>query len=216
MVKGLRKLVTRGVVVIVAVVSAYAGWRWGSAVFPRIETALAGGTSIVAPQEVTPEVAGTVMDRVREFRASGARELRLESAEVSSLLRYAIPGMLPGGVVEPEVSFDEDQVRIRASVLPAHVPDVPELGGFLAMLPDTVAVFVSGALTPFSEGGSMYMVDEIEIQGVPIPTGVFPSILGAAGRSPVPGLPASAILVPSLGGIRVAYIEDGKLVLVPA
>ena len=214
--KALKRLVTRIVLMVVVVVSAYAGWRWGSAVFPRVETILGSGTSVVVPQEVTPEVARVAMDKIETFRASGAPELRLGPAEVSSLLRYAIPGMLPGGVVEPEVSFNGDQVRIRASVLPAHVPVVPELGGLLAMLPDTVPVFVSGSLTPFSESGSMFMVGEIEIQGLPIPSDAFPDILGAVGRSPAPGLPASAVLVPSLGGIRVAYIEDGRLVLVPA
>ena len=214
--KALKRLVTRVVLVAVVVLSAYAGWRWGSTVFPRVETMLGIGTSVVVPQVVTPEVAGAAMDKIEAFRASGAPELRLDPAEVSSLLRYAIPDLLPGGVVEPELSFDEDRIRIRASILPAHVPDVPELGGLLGMLPDTVPVSVSGSLTPFSEGGSMFMVGEIEIQGVPIPSGAFPDILGALGRSPAPGLPASAILVPSLGGIRVAYIEGGKLVLVPA
>ena len=214
--KALKRLVTRVVLIAVVVLAAYGGWKWGSAVFPRMEEMLGIDAPAEAAGTITPEVAGAATDKIEAFRDSEDPELRLESSEVSSLLRYAMPGMLPGGVVEPRVSFDGDRVEIRAQVLPAKIPDLPGLGGILGILPDTVPVSIDGSLIPFGERGSMLLVRSIEIRGVPVPAPAFPDILSALGRNAAPGLPAAAILVPVLGGIQRAYIEDGKLVLVRA
>ena len=214
--KALKRLVTRTVLAVVIVLAAYAGWKWGSGVFPRLEAALGIGAQGEAGERVTPEIAAAVADRIEAFRDSEDPELRLESFEVSSLLRYAIPGMVPGGVVEPRVAFDGDRVELRAEVLPGRIPDFPELGAIVGILPDTVAVSVSGSLVPFSESGSMFLVRAMEVRGLPIPPVAFPDILSALGRTEAPGLPAAAVLVPTVGGIKRAYVEDGKLVLVRA
>jgi hypothetical protein len=205
---------------LVVLLAAYAGWRWRDAVFPRAEHIVglegASAPDRSAPDEVTPEAAEAAAARIRAFRTSDDAELRLASFEVSSLLRYSVPGMLPAGLVEPRVSMADDRVEIQVAVLPGSMQTLPDLGGILGILPDTVPVSVAGSLVPFGADGSMMVIHGITVQGVPIPPSAFPDILTALGREEVRGLPAAAIRVPTFSAIRGAYIENGELVLVRA
>ena len=216
--KALRKAVARLLLLAAVVLAAYAGWRWGDAVFPRAAEMLGmrrGADSVVA-EGVTPAAAQAAEARIRAFRDSTAPELRLESLEVSSLLRYSMPDLLPRGVIRPQVTMEDDQIDIRAFVLPQILQQLPDLGGMAGIIPDTVPVMVRGSLSPFGDNGSMLLIRAIEVHGVPIPPSAFPDILVALGRTGVRGLPESAMLVPAFGRIRGAYIEDGELVLVRA
>lgn len=212
--RALKRFVTRLVLVLVAILAAYGGWKWGDALFPRLEARLGIGTAAVTEVPVTPETAARVSTRIEAFRVSEEPELRLESAEVSSLLRYSIPGILPAGVLDPSVSFDGDRMRIQALVLPADIPDLPRLGGLVGVLPDTVDVVVQGSLAPYGDQGSMLQVEGIEVQGWPIPAGAIREVLAAMGHEPPPGVPGSAVVVPAVSGLKGAHIEDGKLVVV--
>ena len=107
-------------------------------------------------------------------------------------------------------------MEIRARVVPALIPDLPRLGGITGILPDTLQVVVEGSLDLFGDRGSMLVVGGIEVQGWPVPAQTVPEILEALGQKRLPGTPASAVVVPALGGLKGAYIEDGKLVLVRA
>ncbi len=203
---------------LMVLLAAYAGWKWGDVAFPRLEAiaGLRGAVDDPPAEQVTPEAAEAAAARIRAFRVSENTELRLESSEVSSLLRYSIPGMLPAGVIQPRVSMTGDRIDIQVSVLPGAMPKLPDLGAILGILPDTVPVSVSGSLIPFGEGGSMLLIRGIRVQGVPIPSPAFPEILAALGRRDASGLPASAMLVPTFREIKGAYIENGELVLVRA
>lgn len=204
--------------VLVVLTAAYAGWRWGDAVFPAVET-IAGRRGIAedaGSDSVSPGTAEAAAARILAFRASDDPELRLASFELSSLLRYTVPGMLPAGVIHPRVSMADDRIDIEVAVLPGAVPELPDLGAITGMLPDTVPVSVSGSLVPFGEDGSMLLVRGIRVQGMPIPPPAFPGILAAMGRRDAEGLPASAVLVPAFRAIKGAYVENGQLVLVRA
>ncbi len=217
--KVLKRFVTRTVVLLVAVLAAYVGWKWGGAVFPRVEARLGIGQAGESGERVYPvtrETAARAEGRIDAFRVSDDAELRLESSEVSSLLRFSTPGIVPAGVLDPSVSFDEDRMEVRARVVPALIPDLPRLGGIAGILPDTLQVVVESSLDLFGDQGSMLVVEGIEVQGWPVPAQTVPEILEALGQKRLPGTPASAVVVPALGGLRGAYIEDGKLVLVRA
>ncbi len=218
--KAVKKIVTRLALAVLVVLAAYAGWKGGDVVFPRLETALGIGEieEPARPDPVTSEAADLAREKIETFRESeDAVELRLKPFEVSSLLRYSLTGMLPAGVVDPSVEMDGDRIDLVASVIPAALPDLPDLGGITGVVvPDTVAVSVGGSLVPFGDRGSMLLVREIFVGGIPIPSSVFPDILTALGREPRQGLPASAILAPAFEKIKSAYIEDGELVLVRA
>ena len=214
--KALNRFVTRTMLVLVAVLAAYGGWRWGDVVFPRVEATLGIGQVEVAELPVSVETAARVTARIEEFQVSEESELRLESSEVSSLLRYSIPGILPAGVLDPSVVLEGDRMEIRARVLPATISDLSKLSGIAGILPDTVDVAVEGSLAPFGTEGSMFVVEGIDVQGWPVPSRAVPEILGALGQEPLPGAPASAVQVPTLRGLIGAYVEDGKLVVVRA
>lgn len=209
-----KRLVTRVVLVVMVVLAAYAGWKWGYAVFPGVEERLGMGQAGMAELPVTPETAARATARIREFRGSEEPELRLASSEVSSLLRFSSPGMLPAGVVEPSVSFVEERIEFQAAVLPGDIPELPGLGGLLGLLPDTVDILVIGSLLPSSEAGTLLHIEGIELQGWPVPPGSVPEILAALGRESPSGVPESAVLVPALGGLKGAEIERGRLVVV--
>ena len=216
--KALRRLAARICVTAAVIVAAYGGWKWGDGLFPRVESRLGIGTGSAAADEVTPELAGATMRKIEAFRDSGEGELRLGSVEVSSVLRYTMPGMLPDGVVNAQVAFDEDRLQIEATVLPARM-EIPEIAGWVGiagMFPDTVPVSVSASLTRFGERRSILLIQGILVQGVALPETAFPEILEALGRAEVSGLPASAILVPEVAGLGTAFIRDGTLVLVRA
>ena len=217
--KALKRFVTRTVVLLVAILAAYVGWKWGGAVFPRVEAGLGigqAGESGEREYPVTRETAARAEGRIDAFRVSDDAELRLESSEVSSLLRFSTPGIVPAGVLDPSVSFNEDRMEIRARVVPALIPDLPRLGGIAGILPDTLQVVVESSLDLFGDRGSMLVVEGIEVEGWPVPAQTVPEILEALGRKRPPGTPASAVIVPALGGLKGAYIEDGRLVLVRA
>ena len=212
--KALKRFVTRTVLVLVALVAAYGGWRWGDAVFPAVEAALGIGQAEFAELPVNVETAARATAKIEEFQVSEDHELRLESAEVSSLLRYSIPGIVPSGVLDPTVSFEGDRVEVRARVLPSRISDLPRLGGIAGILPDTVNVVVQGSLSVFGDEVSVLVVEGVELQGWPIPAAAVPEILAALGHEPPPDAPPAAVPVPELSGLRAAHIEDGKLVVV--
>ena len=217
--KAFKRFVARTVVLLVAILAGYGGWRWGDAVFPWVETRLGIGKAEESDEleyPVTRETAARAQGRIEAFRVSDDAELRLESSEVSSLLRFSAPGIVPAGVLDPSVSFDEDGMEIRARVVPALIPELPRLGGIADILPDTLRVVVESSLDLLGEQGSMLVVEGIEVEGWPVPALTVPEILEALGGKRPPGMPASAVVVPPLGGLRGAYIEDGKLVLVRA
>lgn len=214
--KALKRFVTRAILLLVAVLAAYGGWRWGDRLFPRVEGMLGIGRTEVTEPPVSAEAAARAMERIEGFQGSAEPELRLRSSEVSSLLRYSVPGMVPAGVLEPFVVFEGDRLEIRARVLPARFSDLSRLSGIAGILPDTVDVVVDGSLALFDGEGSVLVVEAIEVQGWPVPSRAVPEILGSLGRGPPPGAPASAVRLPALGGVKGAYVEDGELVVVRA
>ncbi len=232
MTKSLRKAARRIVLLVAVGVAAWAGWKWGSGVFPRLEGFLGIGAREERPgigaregapefdaradpaAGATPELAAATVERMRAFRASGAGELRLNAREITSLLRYAASERLPTGVIDPAVSFAGDRVELRARALPESLGGLRALGALAGVLPDTVAMRSRGALLPFGSGGSMFLADEIEVGAMRLPRALFPNVLAALGREPVPGLPERAMPLPSVAGIAPARVEGGELVLV--
>lgn len=193
---------------------AYAGFRYGDEVFPAVERWVGGGEE-VAELEPSPELAEATLDRVDRFRSGDSEEDRLvlDGPELSSVVRYSLPGILPEGVRDPTVGFQGDRLLLTARVAVASFPDVQALGDALGFLPDTVDVQMRGALRPFGPSLSALYVERVEASRIPLPGRLVPGILAALGRSDRDGLPDDALAIALPRGIGSAFVEADHLVL---
>ena len=194
---------------------AYAGFRYGDGVFPVLERWAGRTEETEAVPVPSPELAEATLDRVEAFRAgsSGEERLLLDGPEISSMVRYSFPGMLPPGVQEPTVGFRGDQMLLSARVAVAAFPDVTALGEAIGLLPDTVDVLMRGALRPFGPNLSALYVTRVEASRIPLPGRLVPGILAALGRSDRSGLPQDALAIELPHGITSAFVEADHLVL---
>jgi len=211
----LKSLVTKVLILLLLVVAAYAGWRWGPQVFPRVQEWL-GWTEAPPGLEVvaSPELADSAVARVQELRrGQGPEQLAFGGAELTSVLVYAVPGLIPPGVTDPRVTLADGRVHLRARVALEAFPELPDLGPVIGLLPDTLDVALEASLMPFSPERAALLVHQIEASRVPLPRRLVPQILTAMGRTEEPGLPPEALLIPLPGGLGSAYILSDSLIL---
>lgn len=169
MFKWLQNLFRKFILVILLVAAAYAGWRWGPEVFPKVHERLGlGGGEMASEAASSPALADSVMARVQEFRrGEGPSQLALGAAELTSILRYSLPDLMPLGVVDPEVRVKDGRVYFRSRVALASFPDLPDLGPILGILPDSLDVDLQAAMMPFGDGKAALLVHRIEASGFP-------------------------------------------------
>ncbi|MGM0669842.1 MAG: hypothetical protein ACQET1_08980 [Gemmatimonadota bacterium] len=210
----LRSVAGRVMVLVALVVAAYAGWLWGPAVFPKIQEWLGmTGSSVEAAPAPTPELADSVVGRVQRFQSRGEARMALGSREITSVIRYAVPGLLPTGIRDPSVTLEDGRMHLRALVIRHEFPDLPDLGRILGILPDTLNVELHASLMPFGQEESALLVHGLEASRIPIPRRLIPDILRAVGRKERPGLPPEALAIPLPSGIEAAYIVTDSLIL---
>lgn len=201
-------------------VAAWAGWRWGGGIFPEVETRVreavaryrAGSAGVAGA--VDPEVARDAMERYRELIARpDADSLLLGGGEVTSTLRYAVPEVVPVGLGEPTVRFEDGSAVLAVEVALSSFPRFPELEGILEILPDTVPLELRGGLEPLDGDEVALRVDAVEASRIPVPRRLYPQILEALGRSDREGLAPDAVAVRLPPGVSSAYIAGDRLVL---
>jgi len=211
----LKSIVGKAAGLILLIAAAYAGWQWGPEVFPKVHDWL-GLTSDDAAEEIvaSPELADSVMFLVQEFRdGDGPDQVALGGSELTSILRYSVPGLIPGGVSGAEVSLSEDRIHVRARVALESFPDLPDLGPIIGMLPDTLDVGLEGSLMPFGNKKAALLVHSLHAARIPLPGRLIPEILQAMGRTDEPGLPPEALLISLPPGLGSAYILTDSLIL---
>lgn len=204
-----------GLLVVVTAV-AYAGWRWGDPIFPGLErlsgVPTAEGLESDAPP--SPDIAQATLDRYEAFQAGRAGErAEFESYELTSVLRYALPGVLPPGVGQPDVRLRDDRVHLTGRMAVSAFPDLPSFDEVVGLLPDTVDLAVRGTVLPFDDGHVAFQVDRIEASRVPLPGRMIPGVLRALGRTDREGLPETALLVPMPEGVERVFVAGDRLVL---
>lgn len=213
--KSIKSCLGSAISLVLLVMAGYAGWRWGDPVFPRLERMVGierVDRTVAAPSAEVAEAAAARY--VRLIETGGPGEIRYDQNELTSLLVHTLGGQLPTGVSDARVRLENQEATVSALLDLNRIPTFPDLGEFLSFLPDTVDVAVSGALIPFDGPGAALMVNRINAGGVRLPRRVIAPLLESLGRSDEPGLPAEAIQVPLPEGVRSAYVEDGRLVLV--
>ena len=190
--------------------AAAAGAWW---VLPR------AGDRLGPPEEpqadaISPELADATLDRVEGLRGASGGQLALGGPELSSVVRYALPGILPPGVSEPAVAIEAGTVTVTARVATAAFPDLPALGEVIGMLPDTVPIEVEGRLSGYGKESLAFFVRHVEAAHLPLPDRLIPQVLGALGRQQRKGLPENALHIPLPGGLDSVYVASDSLVLV--
>lgn len=215
-------------------VAAWAGWRWGPLLFPQLQQVwqvssqpvdgsrgeegqgdATGNRDGVPESAATRELAQAALDRIEAFRAGrvdGSR-IELDAAEVTSILRYALPGIVPPGVADPAAEFVSGRLRLSAAVSTSAFPDFPAVAEVIGFLPVTAPVMLEAALLPFGPGAAAVHVERVEVARVPLPDRFISPILLALGRTPREGLPQQALRVPLPNGIRRVFVEADRLVL---
>ena len=217
MVKAVGGLVSKlvGLALIVAV--AYAGWRWGDAVFPALQSRFGtedGPTIGAEAPEYSEALGATALQRIEAFQVGREAELALSGAEITSLLRYSRRDVLPNGVHTPTVRFEAGRAYTSGQVALADFPKLPDLGPVAGMLPDTVSLELRGSVMGFGDREAALMVQGIEVAGIPLPGRLIPEVLTALGRSDREGLPEEAVAVLLPTGIAAAHVEGDMLILV--
>lgn len=196
--------------------AAFAGWRWGPAVFPRVQDWFAGEEE-AAEISPSPELAEAALDRFERFRRGElGDQLSLSATDVASVLRYSAPGILPGGISAPGVEFHDGVVTLSARVAVEAFPGLPTLDGILGFLPDTVSISVEGALAPLDEEWMALIVHGVRASfiPVPLPRGMTPRILTALGRTHRAGLPEDGLAFVLPDGVGSAHVLRNRLILV--
>ncbi len=201
------------------VLTAYGGWRWGDRVFPSLErmVGIERADQMDGPDAPMPtaEIADRAVERAEALRRSGdAGEVSFDGNELTSLLRYQIEGRLPSAIVEPRVVLQDGRVELRGRMVVAEVTDLPDLGPATEALPDTVDVSAAGTLVPFDGRGSAFLVERVRVQGFPLPRNTTPRLIAALDSDRPPGLPEQAVYVQLPSGLRSAYVEGDRLVVV--
>lgn len=216
--RGLRGCLSSIVTGLLLLGSAYAGWRWGDAIFPRLENEVAEWRAEAdRPSLASPAVADAAWDRYERFRTTGGPgEVLFDSAELTSLVRYRALERLPRGVDEVEVEMSEGRLDVRMDIARDQIPDFPDLRELDALVSDTVTVRMVGTVIPSRGTGAAVLIDRLEVARLPLPRRVVPTVLSALGREPAPGLPEEAIEIPLPPGITSAYVDGDHLVLTGA
>jgi hypothetical protein len=193
----------------------FVGWKWGPSFFPVVQGWLGLSTGEEASGvEASPELADSVLASLQAFlRGEGRDRVAVGGREVTSILRYSFGDLLPEGVTEPSVRMERERIHLRAKVLLAAFPELPDLGPILGLLPDTLDVEMEGSLVAVGDDEAALMIRGIRASHIPLPARLVPQILDALGREPRAGLPPEAMTFPLPGSLRSAYILADSLVL---
>jgi hypothetical protein len=208
--------------VVVLVVVAYAGFRWGRFVFPPVERVLGMHRDTVTAPPRPPEAPGpsaeladATLGRFERFRrGEGEDRLALSGTELSSVVRYSLPGIIPPGMSDPTIVLENGRVRVSARVALGAFPRLPHLDQLAGVMPDTVLLELEGSLVRHDQETLALFVDRVQASHVPLPRRMVGDILNGLGRPAPPTLPADAIPVPIPDGVQAVYVQMDSLVLV--
>lgn len=192
---------------------AVTAFFWAPSWLPELEQWIRGD-EVAEESRPTPELAEETLDRFESFRAGEAGDrLSLGGAAISSVIRFALPGIVPPGVHDPLVELRDGRVILSARVATDAFPEFPSLREVVGVLPDTVDILMRGSLLPFEERQSALHVDAVQAMRIPLPNRFIPRILETLGRQDRRGLPPDAMVIHLPEGLEQAYVLRDSLIL---
>lgn len=217
MYQAIKKVVIEAAIVLVLVAVAWAGFRWGHFVFPPIEHLVHGAapaSEASAPRGPSRALADSTLARFERFRAGKeGDQISFGSDELSSVLRFAFPGIIPPGVSDPTVELEDGRLHASARVAVAAFPRFPHLDQVIGILPDTVLIDMQGSLVRFDEGHLAFLVDRMQAAHIPLPKRMTGDVLDGLGADRPKTLPEDALMVPLPEGLESAFVQRDSLVL---
>ena len=208
-----RSRLVRILVLAAVLVAAWAAWAWG----PSIVERWTGRDRVAGLEEpgLSADLADETLDRLERLRAGeGPDRLALGAAELSSVVRFALPGLVPPGVERPTVRMAEGNVVLTARVAVEAFPELPSLDQVVGLLPDSVDILMEGSLSPWGRENLALRIHRLEASGIPVPGRMIPDVLEALGRRDREGLSPQSMLIPLPDGLSSAFVERDSLVLV--
>lgn len=194
--------------------AGYAAWRWGPEAQSLARSWLDRPPHTEEPV-VSAELAQRTIARFDSLRGgAGPARIALGNAEVVSVLRYSLPGMIPETIAEPSVVMRDGGVTLSGSVPVEAFEGLADLGSAIGFLPDTLRLELQGSLTPLDERRAALVVHRVMASRFPLPDQMIAGVLEALGREPEEGLSLNALVVPLPSGLESAYILVDSLVLV--
>ncbi len=210
-------LIKKLLAVVIIVAAAYAGFRWGGKVFPPLERLLGYGheaPSAHATGGPSQAIADSTLDLFERFRdGKGSDRMALGSTQLTSVVRYALPGLVPPGVSDPTVSLRDGRVNVSARVAVHAFPRLPHLDQVAGLLPDTVLIDIQGSLVRVDQEHLALLVDRMQVVHIPLPERMIAAVLAGLGADRRAGLPPDALMVPLPDGLSSAFVQRDSLVL---
>lgn len=124
-------------------------------------------------------LAARTVDRIELFRAGRAGvRLSLTADEVTSLLRHAMPGVLPDGVADPMIRMEGGHMKVEARLATDEFAASDRLASVLGVVPDTIDVDLSGRLDS-RPGRLVFTVERARASGIPLPRAAVTAIAAA-------------------------------------
>ena len=196
------------VLVIFAVVVC---WKWDLRQISGLRVPMGKSGSDAKPSVAISDLTLDRFEKLRWGELSGG--LELSGVEVSSVARYAVPGIIPSGIIEPTVELEEGQLRLSALAVIDQFPGLPSIDEIVGLLPDTITIEMQGSIVPLNRDHVSLIVEKLWMAKIPIPSRLIPSILTGLGRRGARSLPRDALLIPKPPGIQSVLVSGGSLIL---
>ncbi|GIT50727.1 MAG: hypothetical protein Ct9H300mP15_09400 [Gemmatimonadota bacterium] len=129
------------------------------------------------------------------------------------MVRYAIPGIIPPGLLEPRWNLKKDKSGCLGLLLQGKFSGLPQLDEIIGLLPDTMAVEMQGLIAPLDQSHFSLIINKLWMVKIPMPSSLIPAILTAFGREGRKALPRNALLIPKPDGIESAFVQGDSLFL---
>ncbi len=166
-----------------------------------------------ATVDAGPEAAVRMVDRIQLFRTgNGGKRLELDGAELTALLRHAVPGMVPEGVHDPSVHIVGDEIRVRARVSPEKVAGREALADVVAALPEVVDVELRGRLVR-SPDAVEFRIDRATVGAVPLPSAVVAALVRSWPGAGAADTPDAVLRAPWSLRDGLVDVVDGRVVI---
>ncbi len=214
------RLIKRLVALVVLAAAAYAGFRWGDKVFPPLERLLGHARHPAAVEarggapQPSQAIADSTLALLQRFRdGKGPGSIRFGSTQLTSVVRYDLPGLVPPGVADPTVALRDGRVHVSARAAVGAFPRLRSLDRVVGILPDTVLIEAEGTLVRVDQQHLGLLVDHMAVDHIPLPRPMIADVLAHLGADRDKLLPRDALLVPMPDGLSAAFVQRDSLVL---